>query len=157
MDGGGDGRRGGRNHTAALSARQRLGPLLNGIDDPFLRALCQLALAWTSAIVDDLDGALWEASASLDELRGQDVLSRTASAGLTSRLGGDDRRTLLRRLRSPDRGARPGGSVRQRLDRRHVPGWAWAPWRWRGAKLEEARALLDEALERAWRPTAPAA
>jgi hypothetical protein len=50
---------------AALSARQRLEPLLDGIDDPFLRALCQLALAWTSTIDEDLDGALREASASL--------------------------------------------------------------------------------------------
>ena len=39
---------------AALSARQRLGPLLDGIDDPFLRALCQLAMAWTSTIGERL-------------------------------------------------------------------------------------------------------
>jgi predicted ATPase len=68
---------------AALSARQRLGPLLDQVDDPFLRALCQLALAWTSAIAGDLDRAVREASASLRELRGQDAPAWTASAGLT--------------------------------------------------------------------------
>ena len=71
---------------AALSARQRLGALLDGIDDPFLRALCQLALAWTSTIGEDLDGALQEASASLAGLRGQDAPVWTASAGLTTGL-----------------------------------------------------------------------
>src|SRR6185437_4376859 len=50
---------------AALSARQRLEPLLDGIGDPFLRALCQQALAWTATIVEDLDGGLREAWASL--------------------------------------------------------------------------------------------
>ncbi len=68
---------------AALSARQGLGPLLDQVGDPFLRALCQLALAWTSAADDDLDSAVREASASLRELRGQDAPVWTASAGLT--------------------------------------------------------------------------
>ena len=68
---------------AALSASQRLEPLLDRIDDPFLRALCQLALAWTSTISEDLDGAVREASASLAEFRGQDAPVWTASAGLT--------------------------------------------------------------------------
>jgi predicted ATPase/class 3 adenylate cyclase len=68
---------------AALSARQRLEPLLDGIDDPFLRALCQLGLAWTAAITGDLDGGLRQASASLGELRGQDAPFWTASAGIT--------------------------------------------------------------------------
>jgi len=71
---------------AALSARQRLGALRDGIDDPFLRALCQLALAWTSTIGEDMDGALQEASASLAGLRGQDAPVWTASAGLTTGL-----------------------------------------------------------------------
>ena len=71
---------------AALSARQRLEPLLDRIDDPFLRALCQLALAWASTIGEDLDGALREASASLAEFRGQDAPVWTASAGLTTGL-----------------------------------------------------------------------
>ena len=56
----------------ALSARQRLAPLLEGIADPYLHAASQLAMAWTSPIVDDLNGALREASASLEEFRDQD-------------------------------------------------------------------------------------
>jgi tetratricopeptide (TPR) repeat protein len=68
---------------AALSARQRLASLLDGIEDPFLRALSEQALAWSSAITDDLDGALREASVSLDKLRGQDEPFWTASAGIT--------------------------------------------------------------------------
>ena len=51
---------------AALAARQRLEPLLDQVGDPFLRALCQLALAWTSTIGEALDGTLREASASME-------------------------------------------------------------------------------------------
>jgi hypothetical protein len=76
---------------AALSARQRLAPLLDGIDDPFLLASCQLALAWTSTIAGDLDGALREASASLAGLRGQDEPFWTASVPHRQLLGGDRR------------------------------------------------------------------
>jgi tetratricopeptide (TPR) repeat protein len=67
----------------ALSARQRLAPLLEGIADPYLHAASQLAMAWTSPIVDDLDGALREASASLEEFRGQAEPLGATSAGLT--------------------------------------------------------------------------
>jgi tetratricopeptide (TPR) repeat protein len=66
-----------------LSARQRLAPLLEGIADPYLHAASQLAMAWTSPIVDDLDGALREASASLEEFRGQAEPLGATSAGLT--------------------------------------------------------------------------
>ena len=48
--------------AAALAAGERLAPLLDGIDDPFLHAVSQLAMAWISPIVDDFDGALREAS-----------------------------------------------------------------------------------------------
>jgi predicted ATPase len=58
--------------AAALVARQRLAPLLAGIVDPFLHAVAQLAMAWTSPIAGDFDGALREAAASLEELRSQD-------------------------------------------------------------------------------------
>src|SRR5512135_3040653 len=43
-------------NAAALAARQRLAPLLAGISDPFLRAICQLAMAWTLPITGDFDG-----------------------------------------------------------------------------------------------------
>ena len=130
---------------AALSARQRLGPLLDGIDDPFLRALCQQAMAWTATIVDDLDGALREASVSLGELRGQDAPFWTASAGIT--LGSlettvgryDDALGHLTEVRD----------LAERFDN----AWLGAMSRVFLATLalvrglpEEAKALLDEAL-----------
>jgi predicted ATPase len=58
--------------TAALAGRQRLAPLLAGIGDPFLRAICQGAMAWCLPITGDFDGALREVAVSLKELRGQD-------------------------------------------------------------------------------------
>jgi predicted ATPase len=69
---------------AALAARQGLGSLLEEIRDPFLHAVSHLALAWTSPIVGDFDGALREASASLEELRGQDEPFWTALAAFTA-------------------------------------------------------------------------
>jgi hypothetical protein len=66
----------------ALSARQRLAPLLTSIQDPYLQAVCQLAMAWISP-VGDFDGALRAASVSLEELRGQDEPFWTALAVVT--------------------------------------------------------------------------
>jgi predicted ATPase len=68
---------------AALAARQQLGPLLEEIRDPFLHAVSRLAMAWTSPIAGDLDGALREASAGLEELRDQDEPFWTALAAFT--------------------------------------------------------------------------
>jgi hypothetical protein len=70
--------------TAALAARQRLGPLMAAIEDPFLHAACQLVMAWTSPITGDFDGAMREASASLEEFRGQDEPFETALAAFTT-------------------------------------------------------------------------
>ena len=132
---------------AALAARQRLGPLLDGIGDPFLRALCQLALAWTSAILgDDLDGALREASASLGELRGQDAPFWTASADLT--LGSvetavgryDDAHSHL--IEARDLAERIDNPWLAAVSRVYLGTLAIAQGR-----PEEARAPLDEALE----------
>ena len=67
--------------TAALTARQRLAPALAGIQDPFLRAACQLAMAWSLPIVGDLDGALREAAASLEEAGGEEGPGFRAFAG----------------------------------------------------------------------------
>jgi tetratricopeptide (TPR) repeat protein len=72
------------NDTAALAARQRLGPLLAGISDPFLHAISQLAMAWTLPIAGDLDEALREVTVSLEELRGQDEPFFTCIAELTA-------------------------------------------------------------------------
>jgi hypothetical protein len=130
---------------AALSARQRLAPLLDGIDDPFLRASCQLALAWTSTIAGDLDGALREASASLAGLRGQDEPFWTASAGLTV---GSLEATV----------GRHDDALHHLTEVRDLAGRFDNPWiaaigrvglgtlALERGELEEAHALLDEAL-----------
>jgi len=55
--------------AAALTARERLQPLLTGIDDKFLNAIAQLAIAWSSPITGDLYGARAAASSSLEMLR----------------------------------------------------------------------------------------
>jgi tetratricopeptide (TPR) repeat protein len=130
---------------AALSARQRLTPLLDRIGDPFLRAVSQQALAWTSAIAGDMDGALREASASLSELRGQDEPVWTALAGLT--LGGletalgryDDALAHLTEMR--DLTKQFGDAWPAAYSLVYLGALALAQDR-----LQEAKALLDEAL-----------
>ena len=131
---------------AALAARQRLAPLLAGIQDPFLHAVSQLAMAWTLPIAGDFDGTLRETAASLEELRGQDEPVYTAMAAFTAgsvetTLGRyDDALDHLREAR--DLGDRAGGDwlgagSRVQLGIVNVQ---------RG-RLDEARALLDEALD----------
>jgi tetratricopeptide (TPR) repeat protein len=67
-------------HAAALAARQRLAPLLDGIDDPDMQTLSRLALAWSAPIMGDIDGAVREASTSAEQLRNQDQPFWTALA-----------------------------------------------------------------------------
>jgi tetratricopeptide (TPR) repeat protein len=69
--------------AAALAARQRLAPLLPVIQDHFLHAVARLAMAWTLPVAGDYDGALREATASLEELRGQNEPVFTAMAAFT--------------------------------------------------------------------------
>jgi predicted ATPase len=69
---------------AALAARERLGPLLGGIGDQFLLAVCHLAMAWSSPITGDFDGAVQEASVSLEQLRAQDEPFWTALTAFTA-------------------------------------------------------------------------
>jgi len=69
--------------AATLAASQRLGSMLAEIDDPFLRAVSQLALGWASLIAGDPDGAIRQWSIALEELRGQDEPYWTASAVLS--------------------------------------------------------------------------
>jgi hypothetical protein len=71
---------------AALAACERLAPLLDGIGDPYLRAVSQLIMAWTSGIVGDFDGALQGLLVSLEQLRGQDEPFWTALAAYTAGL-----------------------------------------------------------------------
>ena len=132
--------------AAALAARQRLAPLLAGIQDPFLRAACQLAMAWSLPIAGDLDGALREAAVSLEELRGQDEPVFTAMAAYT--IGSAD--TALGRYDDALRHLREARDLAERVG---------ADWLAAGARvqlgildvvrgsLDEARALLEEALD----------
>jgi predicted ATPase len=69
---------------AAQSVRQRLEPLLPEIRDPFLSAVADLFMAWSTPITGDLEKALQEASACLDKLRGQDEPFFTSVAEFTA-------------------------------------------------------------------------
>jgi len=132
--------------AAALAARQRLAPLLAGISDPFLHAVAQLGMAWNLPIAGDFDGALREAAASLEELRGQDEPVFTGMAAFTAgslemalgRYG--DALPHLRKVR--DLADRVGGDWFAAGSRVQLGILAVL----RG-RLDEARALLDEALD----------
>jgi predicted ATPase len=132
--------------AAALAARRNLEPLLETIEDPFLRAVGLLAMAWTSPITGDYDGARREVSASLAQLRGQDEPFWTAQAladlGAVETAAGryDDALCHLREMRD--------------LAERFGYPWlaAWSQVLMGAAaiaqgRLDQARGLLDEALE----------
>jgi predicted ATPase len=133
--------------AAVLLARERLAPLLAEITDPFLHAVSQLAMAWTSPIVGDLDGALRQALVSLEELRGQDEPFWTATAVLTAGY----LETAVGRYDDAMRHLTEMRDLAERLDN----AWLAASSRvelgnlavTRG-RLDEARVLLDEGLDR---------
>jgi predicted ATPase len=135
--------------AGALAARQRLAPLLAGIQDPYLHAVSHLAMAWISPIVGDLDGALRETLASLEEFRGQDepywTAVAVASAGYVEMAVGrhDD---ALRRLTE-------ARELAERLDNAWLAAWSRVQLGIlavvRG-RLDEARAQLDEGLDRSF-------
>ena len=130
---------------AALVARQGLGPLLEEIRDPFLRAVSHLALAWTSPIAGDFAGALREASASLEQLRAQDEPFWTALAAFTA---GSMETTA----------GRYDDALRHLLEARDLAGGFDGTWLTAGSRVQlgvldvvrgqlgEAKGLLDEAL-----------
>ena len=105
---------------AALAACARLAPLLDGLDDPFLQALCHLALAWTAPITDDFDGALREAALSLDRLRGQDEPYWTAMAA--GSLGTAE--TALGHYDSALTHLREAHTLAEQLDNAWLAGWS---------------------------------
>ena len=132
--------------TAALAARQRLAPLLAGIRDPFLRAACQLAMAWSLPIAGDLDGALRESAVSLEELCGQDepvftAIAEFSAGSLEMALGRYD--DALRHLREA-RGLAERSGGDWLLGASPVQLGILAVLR---GRLDEARALMDEALD----------
>jgi tetratricopeptide (TPR) repeat protein len=130
---------------AALAARERLAPLLAGIQDPFLQAVSQLAMAWTSPIVGDFDSALRAASVSLEQLRSQDEPLWTALA--VGSLGTVE--TAVDRHADALDHLHEARDLAERLDSAWLAAWSQVQL---GAlalvrgRLEEARALLDEGL-----------
>jgi len=132
--------------AAAVAARQCLAPLLSGISDTFLHAVAQLAMAWTSPIAGDLEGALREAAVSLEELRGQDEpvfmeLAAFTAGSLEMALGRyDEALPHLREAR--DLADRIGGDWLAAGPRVQLGVLAVL----RG-RLDEARPLLEEALD----------
>ena len=131
--------------ATALAASQQLGPLVAEIDDPYLHAMSQLAMAWAAPIVGDIDGSLREASAALEELRSQDEPYWTAVAVLTV---GEFERAVGRY----DDAQRHLSEARELAEQF---GYAWLATFSRArlgilavtrGRLDEARALLDEGL-----------
>ena len=131
---------------AALAARELLAPLLDGIGDPYLRAVSQLVMAWTSGIGDNFDGALRGALVSLEQLRGQDEPFWTAlavyTAGLVEVTIGryDDALRHLAEMR--DLAERLDNPWLAAVSRVYLGMLAVAQGR-----PEEARGLMDEGLE----------
>jgi predicted ATPase len=132
--------------AAAQAASQRLASLLERIQDPYLHAVCQLAMAGVAAVVGDFDGALRGELVTLEELRGQDEPYWTTvavlSAGLVETAMGhhDDALGHLHEARD----------LAGRFDHAGLSAWAQVQLGLlalvRG-RPEEARALLDEGLE----------
>ena len=113
--------------TAAAVARQRLAPLLPGIQDPFLHAACQLAMGVTWPVLRRLRRSAPGGGVALEELRGEDVPVFTAIAAFT--VGWLE--TVLGRyddaLRHSARHVTwPSGSVVIGLPR--APRYGWASW-----------------------------
>ena len=132
--------------AAALAASRRLGPLLPGIENPFLRAVSQLAMAWYAPLAGDYDAALRAAANSLEQLRGLDEPFWTAMAvgslGTVEKVLGryDDAQGHLREAR--DLGDRFGSTWLSAWSRVQLGSMCIL----RG-DLRQARAVLQEALE----------
>jgi predicted ATPase len=131
---------------AALAARERLAPLLDGIEDPYLRAVSQQVMAWTAEIVGDFDGALRGALVSLEQLRGQDEPFWTAlaayTAGLVETTVGRYDEALPHLTEARDLAERFDNPWLAAVSRVYLGTLAVAQGR-----PEEARGLLDEGLE----------
>jgi predicted ATPase len=132
---------------AALAADAHLKPLLPGIDDPFLRAIFQLAMAWCAPITGDFDGALQAVTASLEQLRALDEPFWTAlavgSLGTVEKILDRDQDALRHMREARDLGDRFGSST-------WLAAWSrvqLATLSIMGGDLRQARALLDEALD----------
>jgi predicted ATPase len=131
---------------AALAISQRLASLLAGIQDPYLHAVSQLAMAGISAAVGDFDGALRGELVSLEKLRGRDEPYWTTVAVLTAGLV----ETAMGRHDAALGHLREARALAGRFDHAGLSAWSQVQLGIlalvRG-RLEEARALLDEGLE----------
>jgi predicted ATPase len=131
----------------ALTAGERLQPLLDGIEDPFLRAVSRLVMSWAAGIVVDFDGALEKASVSLDQLRAQDEPFWTALAAYTAGL-------LELNVGRYDDALRHLTEMRDLAETLDNPWLAAVSRVYLGTvavaqgRLAEARAPMDEGLER---------
>ena len=132
--------------AAALAGRERLAPLLAGIQDPFLHAASQLAMAWAMPVTGDFDAALRGTLVSLAEFHGQDepfftAMTAFTAGSLETGLGRYD--SALQHLREArDLAGRCGGDwltagSRVQLAIVHVLS----------GRLSETRPLLTEALD----------
>jgi predicted ATPase len=130
---------------AAVAARDRLAPLLDGIQDPFLHAASELTIAGISAAVGDFDGALREASVSLEQLRRQDEPFWTAVAVLTAGLV----ETAMGRYDDALGFLHEARDLTERFDSAGLAAWSQVQLGTLAViqgRLDEARALLDEGL-----------
>jgi predicted ATPase len=132
--------------AAAVAARDRLAPLLEEIDDPYLVAVSELVNSWTSFVVNDISRAVDEAERSLEKLRGQDEPLWTAMALLS--LGSLE--AFLGREQDGVRHLIETRDMAERFDNEWLAGASRVRLgivaMLRGS-LDEAAALLDEALE----------
>jgi tetratricopeptide (TPR) repeat protein len=131
----------------ALTAGERLQPLLDGIEDPYLRAVSRLVMSWAAGIIGDFDGALEKASVSLDQLRAQDEPFWTALAAYTAGL-------LELNVGRYDDALRHLTEMRDLAETLDNPWLAAVSRVYLGTvavaqgRLAEARAPMDEGLER---------
>jgi len=133
--------------STALAARQQLAALREVIDDPFLHAVCQLAIAWATPLTGDFDGALLAASAALDELHGQDEPLWTALAAGT--LGSME--TSAGRCEDARGHLSEIHDLADRFDSAWLAAWSRVQLGTVAVmqgQLDQARELLDDALTR---------
>jgi predicted ATPase len=130
----------------ALVARAQLAPLLPGIQDPYLRGVAELIMAWAAPIESDFDGALRSALDALDRLRVLDEPYWTsiayATTGFLETGAGRYDDALGHLLES-----------RELAERSENPFLTSVARAWLGTiavlrgRLEEARGLLAESLD----------
>jgi predicted ATPase len=125
---------------------ERLEPLLPAIDDPYLEAVSRLVLSWWSAITDDFDRGVREASASLALLRRLDErlwipVALLTLGSLETAVGHYDD-AALHLIEMRDRAERVGNSWLTISSRVQLGKLALAR-----ARFDDARAVLAEALD----------